>query len=294
MQNIQAAATSSAATRPRAIARPRLVATLITYVLLVAGSIVMLIPLIWMVSTALKPQNEVFTFPPQLIPSRFVWSNFLDGWTILPFNTYLKNTLIIVTNNVVGNLVSCSLAAFAFSRMRSRFRGVCFALMLSTMMIPQQVTLIPTFILFKYLGWVNTLKALTVPAWFGWPFFIFLLRQFFMTLPRDLDDAARMDGCSTFRIFWSIILPLAKPALATVAIFSFMANWNDFLAPLIYLNSPDKFTLALGLLLFQGQYYTNFPQMMAVSLLVLLPLLVVFFVAQNLFIRGIALTGMKG
>lgn len=294
MRSVSTATRPRPATRSLVSLRPRLVGMAMTYALLIVGSAIFLLPLVWMVSTALKPQNEVFTFPPQWIPSRFVWSNFTDGWSVLPFNIYLKNTLIIVTNNVVGNLVSCSLAAFAFARLRSRFRSILFALLLSTMMIPQQVTLIPTFILYKSLGWVNTLLPLTVPGWFGWPFFIFLLRQFFMTLPHDLDDAARIDGCSTFRIYWNIILPLARPALATVAIFSFMANWNDFLAPLIYLNSPSKFTLALGLLTFQGQYYTNFSEMMAVALLVLLPLLVVFFVAQNLFVRGIALTGLKG
>lgn len=294
MESVRSAVDSGTVPRSLVTLRPRAVATVVSYALLLVGSAIMLLPLLWMVSTALKPQNEVFTFPPQWIPSHFVWQNFSDGWTVLPFNTYLKNTLIIVTNNVVGNIVSCSLAAFAFARLRSRFSTILFMLLLSTMMVPQQVTLIPTFILFRSLGWVNTLLPLTVPAWFGWPFFIFLLRQFFMTLPHDLDDAARIDGCSTLRIYWNIILPLAKPALATVAIFSFMANWNDFLAPLIYLNSPNKFTLALGLLTFQGQYETNFPEMMAVSLLVLLPLLIVFFVAQNLFVRGIALTGMKG
>lgn len=285
---------SRSATLPVVTPDPRLISKVIVYVLLIGGSIIFLIPLVWMLSTALKPQDEVFSFPPNFIPSRVVWANFVDGWTVLPFTLYLQNTLIIVVNNVVGNLVSCSLAAFAFARLRSRFRDGLFVLVLSTMMIPEQVTLIPTFVLFKTLGWVDTFLPLMVPAWFGWPFFIFLLRQFFMTLPLELDDAARIDGCSTLRIYWNIILPLAKPALATVAIFSFMANWNNFLGPLIYLNSPQNFTLALGLLTFQGQYYANFSQMMAVSLLVLLPLLVIFFIAQNLFVRGIALTGLKG
>jgi len=285
---------SRPATLPVVTPDPRLISKVIVYVLLIGGSIIFLIPLVWMLSTALKPQDEVFSFPPNFIPSRVVWANFVDGWTVLPFTLYLQNTLIIVVNNVVGNLVSCSLAAFAFARLRSRFRDGLFVLVLSTMMIPEQVTLIPTFVLFKTLGWVDTFLPLMVPAWFGWPFFIFLLRQFLMTLPLELDDAARIDGCSTLRIYWNIILPLAKPALATVAIFSFMANWNNFLGPLIYLNSPQNFTLALGLLTFQGQYYANFSQMMAVSLLVLLPLLVIFFIAQNLFVRGIALTGLKG
>ena len=267
---------------------------IILYIILIAGSIVFILPLIWMISTSLKPNEEVFSYPPTFIPSQFMWQNYVIGWTQLPFNTFLRNSIIICANNVIGNLISCTMAAYAFARLRSRFSNVLFLLVLGTMMLPAEVTWVPQFIMFKTFGWINTLLPLTVPAWFGWPFFIFLLRQFFMTLPTELDDAARIDGASHFRIFWNITLPLAKPALATVAIFSFIANWNNWLSALIYIRSDEWKPLALGLQMFKGQYMTYFNQMMAVSVLQLLPVLILFFFAQKTFIRGVALTGLKG
>jgi len=213
---------------------------------------------------------------------------------VLPFNTFLINSLIVTSANVVGNLISCSIVAFGFARLRARASNVLFIMVLGTLMIPREVTIVPTFILFSQLKLVNTLWPLILPAWFGYPFFIFLLRQFFMTIPRDLDDAARIDGASTWRIFISIILPLSRPALATVAIFAFIGNWNNLLDPLIYLRSQERYTLALGLNLFRGQNFTAFNQLMAVSILTLLPVLVIFFVAQKYFVRGVALTGLGG
>jgi ABC-type glycerol-3-phosphate transport system permease component len=271
-----------------------LVGKAIVYALLIIGSIIFILPFLWMVSTSLKPAQEVFSFPPQFLPTFFVWRNYIDGWTILPFNTFLINSLIVTFSNVIGNLISCSIVAFGFARLRARASNVLFLLVLGTLMIPREVTIVPTFILFSQLKLVNTLWPLILPAWFGYPFFIFLLRQFFMSIPRDLDDAARIDGASTWRIFTSVILPLSKPALATVAIFAFIGNWNNLLDPLIYLRSQERYTLALGLNLFRGQNFTQFNLLMAVSILTLLPVLVTFFVAQKYFVQGAALTGMGG
>jgi len=269
---------------------------ILVYALVIPGAIIFMIPLIWMLSTALKEPKQVFIFPPQWIPDPIMWENFARGWNdFLPFNRFLLNSLIITTNNIVGNLVSCSLAAFAFARLRARGRTFFFVLVLGTMLLPSEVTVIPQYVLFTKLGWNNTWLPLMVPAWFGWAFFIFLLRQFFMGIPRELDEAARLDGASSWRILWSIILPLSKPALATVVIFAFIGNWNNFLYPLIYIRSTDMQVLAVGLNMFRGAYgNTNYNYMMAVALMVLLPVLLVFFFGQRLFVRGIALTGIKG
>ncbi len=267
---------------------------ILIYGLLVAGSIVFLLPLLWMLSTSLKVSSAVFAYPPSFLPTSLQWHNYIDGWTALPFTTFLKNSVIITGANVVGNVVSCSLVAFGFSRLRARGRGLLFLLVLGTMMIPNEVTMVPRFILFKQLGWINTLAPLIVPAWFGYPFFIFLLRQFFMGIPRELDEAAYIDGASFFRVFWNVILPLSKPALGAVAIFSFIGNWNNLLDPLIYLRSQDLYTIALGLNLFLGQYVTVVNQLMAVSILALVPILVIFFFAQKMFVQGVSLTGMGG
>jgi multiple sugar transport system permease protein len=264
---------------------------LLVYVLLILGAIIFMLPFMWMLTTSLKPAKEVFTFPPQFFPSSFQWNNYVDGWLALPFTTFLINTSIITVANVIGNLISCALPAYAFARLQARGRTIMFVLMLATMMIPAEVTLVPTFLLFSKIGFVNTFWPLILPAWLGYPFSIFLLRQFFMGIPRELDDAARIEGASDLRILTSIILPLSKPALATVAIVAFVGNWNNLLTPLIYLRSNDKLTLALGLRLFQGQYITFFNQLMAVSILTILPIVVTFFFTQKYFIRGVTLTG---
>ena len=287
----------AAATRTQArptVLHPRVLYKVLVYSLLVIGSIVFLLPFLWMVSTSLKVSSEVFVYPPSFLPSSFQWHNYLDGWTALPFNTFLRNSLIITCSNVVGNLLSCSLVAFGFARLRARGRGLLFLLVLGTMMIPNEVTMVPRFILFKELHWVNTLLPLTVPAWFGYAFFIFLLRQFFMSIPHELDEAAHIDGASFFRIYWNIILPLSKPALGAVAIFAFIGNWNNLLDPLIYLRSQSLYTIALGLNLFLGQYVTVVNQLMAVSILALLPILIIFFFAQKVFVQGVTLSGMGG
>ncbi len=253
-----------------------------------------LLPFLWMVSTALKQSQEVFTFPPTLLPNSPHWGNFVTGWTVLPFTRFLINTVVITGLAVLGNLVSCVLSAYAFARLEARGKKIAFALLLATMMIPIEVTLVPTFIMFSELSMVNTFWPLILPAWFGYAYFIFLLRQFFMTIPQEYDEAARIDGAGYFRMLWSVILPQARPAIATVAVFAFVGNWNNLLAPIIYLRSQDLFTLALGLQLFQGQYQTFYNQMMAVALITLLPILIIFLLAQRTFIEGANISGLGG
>ena len=270
----------------------------LAYLLIVIGGTVLMVPFGWMISTSFKTISEAFEFPPTWIPRRFLWRNYIDAWNYMPFTTYLKNTLIITSLSMIGQVSTASIVAFAFARMRAPGRDLLFFMVLSTMMLPQQVTMIPRFILFKQLGWFNTFKPLIVPWYFGGgAFAIFLLRQFYMTLPLELDDAATIDGCSRFRIFWNIILPLSKPAIGTIAIFAFFGRWNDLMGPLIYLRSPDKRTLALGLTYFRdetGQTMVPWNLLMAVSLMIALPCLAVFFFFQRTFVQGIALTGIKG
>ena len=201
--------------------------------LVLPGALLFMIPLLWMLSTALKEPKQIFIFPPQWIPKPSALGELCKGWNdFLPFNRFLLNSLIITTNNIVGNLISCCLAAFAFARLRARGKNFFFVLVLGTMLLPTEVTIIPQYVLFSKLGWNNTWLPLMIPSWFGWAFFIFLLRQFFMGIPRELDEAARLDGASSWHIMWHVVIPLAKPALATVVIFGFIGNWNNFLQPL--------------------------------------------------------------
>lgn len=269
----------------------------ITYVLLTVGGVVMLLPFAWLVSSSLKSPQDIFVVPPQWIPDSPQWRNYSDVLSKLPFLQYLRNTLIITVLAVTGQVITSAMAAFAFARLRWPLREQIFALLLATMMLPYAVTLIPTFILFKKLGWIDTFLPLIVPYWFGGgPFFIFLLRQFFRTIPMDLDEAARIDGASSWAIFTRIILPLSKPALAVVTVFSFLHHWNDFFGPLVYLQSSDKRTLALGLLAMQGLEWGRDAThlIMAVSVIMIAPIVVLFFLAQRTFIQGIVLTGIKG
>lgn len=281
------------------IQRMRTIKKIFVYALLLLLSITFILPFMWMFSTSLKQSQDVFSFPPSFLPIvdgqlTLNWSNYAKGWTVLPFNTYLRNSLIVTIANVIGNLISCSLVAFGFARLRARGSNFLFLMLLATLMIPREVTIVPRFLLFQKMGLLNTLWPLILPAWFGFPFFIFLLRQFFMSIPRDLDEAARMDGANTLQIFLKVILPLSGPALASVAIFSFIGNWTSYLDPLIYLRSQDLYTLALGLNLFRGTNFTAFNYLMAVSILTLIPVLVIFFLAQKLFVQGVSLTGMGG
>ena len=264
------------------------------YALLALLGLVFLLPFFWMVSSSLKAPEEIFAPTPQWIPKEIKWSNYYDAMTVMPFGRFIRNSLVVAASVVVGNLLSASLVAYGFAYFRFPLRGPLFILLLATMMLPGQVTMIPIFKLFSYLGWIDTYKPLIVPAFCGPAFFVFLYRQFFLALPRDLFEAAKVDGCSPLRIYWSIVLPLAKPVSITVAIFSFMGAWNDFMGPLIYLTTESKFTLALGLAQFSGQYVSEWHLLMAASVVAVLPCIVLFFVFQRYFIRGIATTGMKG
>jgi ABC-type glycerol-3-phosphate transport system permease component len=260
--------------------------------ILVAISIV---PLIYMVSTSLKPNGTEYELPIRWIPERLAWENYTAALTAVPTLTFLKNTLIVTVVSIIGEVLTSSLAAYGFARLRFPGRNFLFMLMLSTLMLPFFVILIPLFILFRTLGWIDTLLPLTIPAFFGGsPLYIFFLRQFFLTLPRELDEAARVDGAGFFRIWWSIILPVSKPALITVAILSLVFHWNDFTGPLIILNSQQNFTLALGIRLFRDQYTTYFNQTMAFATLMTAPILIVFFIFQKHFIKGISMTGLSG
>lgn len=272
------------------------VLTAVRYVLLTVMGLAFVLPFAWLVSSAFKPANQMYVTPPQWIPRPPILDNFIDGWALLPFGHYMLNTVFVAVMGSLGTVLSSALVAYGFARFRSRMSGILFAVLLSTMMLPMQVTLIPTYQLFSAFGWIDTFKPLLVPQFLAvGAFFVFLLRQFFRTIPRELDDAARIDGCNSFRIFRSIILPLCRPALLTVAVFAFVNNWNDFLTQLIYLNSESKYTIAIGLQFFSSKYG---PQqinlLMAVSLLTLLPLVAVFFIAQRYFVQGIASSGIKG
>jgi multiple sugar transport system permease protein len=268
---------------------------LLTLLLLVFITIILLAPLVWMFSTALKEQAQIFSYPPEWIPNPALWSNFSESTTVYPFGRYATNTLIIAALNITGVLLTASMAAYAFARLRFPGRDLIFMILLSTLMLPFTVLMIPRFIEFRELGWLDTWKPLIVPNWFGGSvFFIFLLRQFFRTIPRDLSDAAKLDGASEFRIYWQIVLPLSKPALAVVAVFVFLDTWNDFLGPLIYITSQDKYTVSLGLSLFQGNFSTQYAYLMAASTMMILPTILVFIAAQRYFVHGVVLTGVKG
>lgn len=266
------------------------------FLILIAGALVVLMPLFWMITTSLKDPGKIYLHPPQWIPDPVRWDTYVNVLTEWPFFTYLKNTIIITVLNIAGCVLSSSLVAYSFARLRWRGRNFFFVVCLCTMMLPPQVTLVPTFILFVKIGWLDSFLPLVVPAFFGQAFYIFMLRQFFRTLPRSLDEAALIDGCGYLRIYWHIILPLSRSALLAVCIFTFMGTWNDFMGPLIYLSSEDKRTLALALAFFSQTFYSgiNTHTLMAASLIVMMPCIVIFFIFQKQFIRGMVFSGMKG
>jgi multiple sugar transport system permease protein len=265
------------------------------HALLLGVSLVLLIPLAWLLSTSLKETGKEFEFPPRWMPDPVAWGNYREALTSLPFHLFLRNTLLIELGTLAGTLVTASLVGFAFARLRYPGRDAWFMVLLSTMMLPGIVTLVPHYAIFKTLGWVDTLLPLIVPAWFGGsPFYVFLFRQFFLTIPLELDEAARVDGASSFWIYARILLPLSGPVIASVAIFSFVGHWNAFLEPLIYLNSTGNFTLALGLRLFRSQFTGDWNLMMAAATSMIVPMLVLFVCAQRYFTRGIVMTGLSG
>lgn len=269
------------------------VRSIVTHAALILIGLLFLAPFYWLVSTALKPDTQIFKMPPVWIPHPVMWENFPKALDYIPFFQYTFNTLRICLTNVIGVTLSCSLVAYSLAKIPWKGRDVVFYSLIGTMILPGQVTMLPTFMIFKGLGWIGTILPLTVPSFFGGAFYIFLLRQFFLTLPNELSDAARIDGCSEFGIYWRVILPLAKPALATVALFTFVGNWNDFLGPLLYLNDSRTYTLSIGLQRFMGEHSAEWGMLMAASTLMVLPIVVIFFLAQKTFIRGIATTGSK-
>ncbi|WP_339202691.1 carbohydrate ABC transporter permease [Bacillus sp. FSL K6-1366] len=275
------------------IKKGKLFERILTYGLLVSLSIVFIFPFLWLVGTSLKPENEAISFPPSLLPKVWDFANYIDVFTIVDFGQYYLNSIIVTVATVIGTVLSSTLVAYGFARIKGKGRDVWFILLLATMMLPPQVTMIPVYMIFAKLGWTNTFLPLIVPAFFGNAYFIFLLRQFFKTIPKELEESAYLDGCSTLGIFWRIVLPLSTPAVITVALLSFMWTWNDFLGALIYLNDDSKFTLALGILQFKGALLIEWGPMMAASVLIILPLIIMFFVGQKYFIEGIATTGGK-
>src|SRR5579864_967114 len=265
------------------------------YLIVIVLGLFFLVPFLWMVSTSLKDSGQAYTFPPLLIPQPLTFENYQALWGgQLPFNLFYVNTTIIVIFVEIGTLLSCTLVAFSFARLRWRGRNFWFVVLLATLMLPFQVVMIPTYIIFRILGWLDTFLPLIVPAFFGNAFYIFLLRQYFMTLPKDLEDAARVDGASTLRVLWQIFLPLSKPVLLTVSMFVFVGTWNDFLGPLIYLTTLEKMTISVGLSIYEGFRSPNWPGLMAGATLAMLPILVLFLLFQRYFVKGIVLTGMKG
>jgi len=291
--------------RLAAAARIRTVRKALLIGLLVAGSLLMIAPFLWMVLTSLKTRAEVFGSAPLSLPSGAHFENYELMWNALPgvtFGTFFVNSLKLATLTTLGQVVSSSMAAFAFAVIRFRGRGPLFALLLATLIIPYQVVLVPNFILYRYLphpfsesgNWIGTQEPLWVGAWLGGAFGTFLLRQFFLAIPSELADAARVDGANPWAIFRHIYLPLSRPALATLAIFTFMWSWNDLIDPLIYLRDLHQYTTTVGLSFFQGQFVGKWPEMMAGALVSLAPMIILFLIAQRYFVRGIALSGLKG
>jgi len=264
------------------------------YATLVAVAMLFVLPLYWMLATALKTPEQTFALPPQWIPNPVEWQNFPEVFAEVPFGRFIVNSFILVALNVVGQVFAVSLVAYGFARLRFPGRSVLFLLMLATLMIPYHVTLVPRFILFSKLGWINTYLPLVIPAFMGSSFLIFLVRQYMMSIPYDLDEAAYIDGANWFDVFRHVILPLSRPALVLVVVFTFVEVWNDFLQPLIYLNDPNLFTVSLGLSFFQGTRETNWNLLMAGSLMVTIPPLLLFFFAQRQLIGGISIEGLKG
>ncbi|WP_160720719.1 carbohydrate ABC transporter permease [Bacillus sp. USDA818B3_A] len=270
-----------------------------TYHILVGGfAVLMLYPVIWLLMSSFKESNSIFVTAKSLIPDPFILDNFAEGWKGIGGNTFgvfIKNTAILVIVTLIGQVISSSLIAFGFARLEFKGKALWFGLMMVTLMLPYEVVMVPQYIIFSKLGWLNSIKPIAVPAYFGHPFFIFLLVQFIRTIPRELDEAATIDGCNTFKIFYKIILPLIKPALATAAIFSFYWTWDSLLGPVLYLNSPAKYTVSMALNMFlSNETVSNWGAMFAMSVVTLVPVFVIFFVFQRYVVEGISTSGLKG
>jgi multiple sugar transport system permease protein len=268
------------------------------YAVIVLGAAVVLVPFAWMLSTSLKSQERLFVYPPEWIPTPPQWHNYLDAWRALPFGRFLWNTIFMTTLAMFAELFTASIVAYGFARFRFPLRNTLFVLLLSTMMLPSILTLIPKFIMWREVDRIDTFSPMTVGAWFVWgPSFVFLLRQFFLSIPREIEEAALLDGANTFQVYSQIMLPLVKPALLAIGVLSFQANWNNFEGPLIYLSTLEKFPMILGLRFFGATLSNEAPKwhyMMAMSTLMAAPILALFFLAQRYFIEGITVGGVKG
>jgi ABC-type glycerol-3-phosphate transport system permease component len=284
---------SRAAALPAAV-WPRRLGRLLAYAAVTAGGLVYIFPLLFMLRTSLTPVGLLFADPPVIVPWPPYWQNYAEMWQGGPVLAWLRNSLLVTGVSVVAETTASTLVAYGFARTRFRGRNVLFMLVLATTMIPLHVTLIPQYLLYHRLGWINTLWPLIVPRFFGTAFYIFILRQFFLTLPKEMDDAAEIDGANRFQVLTRIIVPLSTPAIATVAVFSFINRWNDFLEPVIYLLTPENLTLAVGLRWFTGRHGTEYHLLMAGAVLMVGPMIVAFFLAQKYFVQGIALAGIKG
>lgn len=261
---------------------------IIMYSLLGLFSLYFLLPFVWVILSALKTETEVFSFPPKIFPDVPQWGNFIDAWNSQPFGTYLKNSVIVTVMTTLGQLISCSLVAYGFARYDFKYKNGLFVLLLATMMIPWDVTMIPLYMEFNMFGWINTLKPLIVPAFFGSAYYIFLLRQFLMNIPKDLENAARIDGANEFQIFFKIFLPIMKAPLILIAVLNILSVWNDYLGPLIYLQDQSKYTLALGLAAFKGVHDLQILPIMSITLVMIIPPVIVFLFAQKYIVEGIS------
>jgi multiple sugar transport system permease protein len=270
----------------------RIGSSILTHILIYALALIVLAPFIWMILTSLKDMHEIFVYPPKWFPSEFKFENYLSAFAAAPFGGYYLNSLFVASMVTLGQMITCSMAAFAFARLRFRGRDPLFYLFLGTMMIPYNVTMIPSFMVLYWLGWIDSYQALIVPG-LASAFGTFLLRQFFLTIPRELEEAAYIDGAGKFQVLWRVIMPLSKPALATLAIFTFMGVFNDFIWALIVTNSEEMRTVQLGLAVFRDRYLTQWDLLMAGSVTAVMPILIVFFFAQKYFIKGITLSGLK-
>lgn len=272
----------------------RYISRIMVHAVLIMIGLFFLLPFFWMLSTALKPDDQLYLSPPVWIPSPLVWSNFRKAAEFISFFSYMGNSFGVAVLDVIGTIISCPLIAYGLSRLEWKGRNLLFFVTIAVMMIPTEVTMIPTFILYSKLNLVGTYVPLFLQSFFGRPFMIFLLRQFFMNLPRDLEDAARIDGASELRIYAQVILPLVVPGILTVALFRFMNSWNDFIGPLLYINKEQMYTLPIGLQMFTTQYKTEWQMLMAASLMTTLPVIFIYFLVQKRFIEGITFSGIKG
>lgn len=290
--------TPSAGSGTRRRSTDAILLRVLIYTLLLFGVAIVMIPFVWMLSTSLKDESRLFVYPPEWIPNPIRWNNYKEAWQVLPFNRFLINTLFMTTLAMFAEILTAAIVAYGFARFRFPGRDVLFIILLSTMMLPGILTLIPKFVMWRSVDRVDTFTPLTVAAWFVWgPSFVFLLRQFFMTIPREIEEAAIIDGASTVQIFRQIMLPLVKPALLAIGVLSFQANWNNFEGALIYLNTLEKYPLVLGLQFFGASLSREAPQwhlMMAMSTVMAAPILLLFFLAQRYFIEGLTVGAVKG